>query len=66
MADYEAMSTMVRIGAYRAGSDAETDRAVKLRPQIEAFLGQGLVERWDSEASFASLARILGEEATEG
>jgi flagellum-specific ATP synthase len=66
MADYEAMSTMVRIGAYRAGSDAETDRAVRLRPQIEAFLGQGLVERWDSEASFASLARILGEEATEG
>ena len=35
IADYEAMATMIRIGAYRSGSDAETDRAIQLRPELE-------------------------------
>jgi flagellum-specific ATP synthase len=65
MADYEAMATMIRIGAYRAGSDPETDLAIRLRPQLEDFLRQGLTERCGDKASFATLARILGREAPE-
>lgn len=66
IADYEAMATMIRIGAYRAGSDVETDRAIRLRPELEAFLAQGVAERVGSAESFARLARLLDVEVSEG
>jgi flagellum-specific ATP synthase len=59
IADYEAMATMIRIGAYRAGSDPDTDRAIRLRPELEAFLAQAIGDRSDQSASFAELARIM-------
>jgi len=36
---------LVRIGAYRAGSDETLDRAMKFRPAIREFLAQGAQER---------------------
>ena len=66
IADYEAMATMIRIGAYRAGSDVETDRAIRLRPELEAFLAQGVAERVGAAESFARLARLLDVEVSEG
>lgn len=65
IADYEAMATMVRIGAYRAGSDPDTDRAIRLRPGLEAFLAQELGERVGEAESFAELARIMGSNSDE-
>jgi hypothetical protein len=63
------MATMIRIGAYRAGADVETDRAIRLRPELEGFLGQAVAKRVGSAESFARLARILdapdSEEAEE-
>ena len=58
IADYEAMATMIRIGAYRAGSDPDTDRAIGLRPDIEDFLAQAVADRVSQSESFAKLARI--------
>ena len=34
------MEELIRIGAYRAGADAEVDRAIALNPALEAFLSQ--------------------------
>jgi flagellum-specific ATP synthase len=65
IADYEAMATMIRIGAYRAGSDAETDRAIQLRPALESFLAQPIAERVCQADSFAELARVMAVDAGE-
>ena len=63
IADYETMATMIRIGAYRPGSDAETDRAIQLRPELEDFLAQPLAERASQTDSFAELGRIIAIDA---
>jgi flagellum-specific ATP synthase len=57
------MATMIRIGAYRAGSDPDTDRAIGLRPEIEDFLAQAVADRVSQSGSFAELARILSLDA---
>ena len=53
------MADMVRLGAYRPGSDAEVDEAVRLAPRIEALLAQEKDEVDTPEAAFAALAAIL-------
>lgn len=60
---YANMEELIRIGAYRAGSDAQVDRAIALNPDLEAFLGQDKDEATSLEDSFMRLARILGEAA---
>jgi flagellum-specific ATP synthase len=59
------MATMIRIGAYRAGSDPDTDRAIRLRPQLESFLAQAIADRVGQDESFAELARIVAVNAKE-
>jgi flagellum-specific ATP synthase len=49
------MADMVRLGAYRAGSDPAVDEAVELAPRIEAMLRQSRDERTGIEKSFALL-----------
>jgi flagellum-specific ATP synthase len=57
---YDNMAEMIRLGAYRAGSDPLVDRAIELQPAFDAFLGQGVDERAPAGAAFASLEEILG------
>lgn len=37
---YEDMAELIRLGAYKAGTNAEVDAAIKIYPQLEAFLSQ--------------------------
>ncbi len=53
------MADMVRLGAYRTGSDPAVDEAVALVPRIEAMLRQERGERTSIEDSFASLRAAL-------
>ena len=53
------MADMVRLGAYRAGSDPAVDEAVALAPRIEAMLRQERDERTSIEDSFALLRAAL-------
>ena len=53
------MADMVRLGAYRAGSDPAVDEAVALAPRIEAMLHQARDERTGIEDSFALLRAAL-------
>ncbi|HEX8484294.1 flagellar protein export ATPase FliI [Sphingomonas sp.] len=53
------MEEMVRLGAYKAGSSAEVDEAIRLAPQIERLLTQGKGDQAGAEATFAALAAML-------
>ncbi len=62
LSTYGDMEEIVRLGAYKAGSNAEVDRAIRLAPQIEALLTQTKQDRGDVAGSFAALGAILQEE----
>jgi flagellum-specific ATP synthase len=59
MSLYANMEELIRIGAYRHGSDAELDEAIRLRAPLDAVLTQARDERATIEDSFALLARAL-------
>ena len=63
LSTYEDMSELIRIGAYKKGSDPVIDEAVLHQPKLEAFLSQGRAERSDLAAGYAALAEIIGEAA---
>jgi flagellum-specific ATP synthase len=56
---YERMAEMIRLGAYRLGSDALVDLAIQKQPAFEAFLGQKIDERVSTAQTFEALAQIL-------
>ena len=62
MAAYSNMEELIRIGAYRAGSDPQTDRAIALNPALEAFLMQDKDEATSLDDAFAQLSGILASE----
>ncbi len=59
MAAYNNMEELIRIGAYRAGSDPTVDLAIRLNPALEAFLAQDKEEATDLDTGFARLEAIL-------
>jgi flagellum-specific ATP synthase len=59
LARYEDMADMIRLGAYRPGSDPAIDEAIAYNPQLEAFLSQGRHERGELAAGYAALAALL-------
>jgi len=60
IAQYDDMAEMIRLGAYRRGSDPQVDEAIRYNPDLERFLSQGKTERTDLAGSYAQLAEILG------
>jgi flagellum-specific ATP synthase len=60
LALHAEMSDMVRLGAYRTGSDQAVDEALRLTPRIEAVLRQDRHETTGFEESFARLAQAMG------
>ncbi len=61
LSTYEDMAELIRIGAYKAGSDAAIDEAIAYYPALEAFLAQDKETRCRLEEGYAQLAEILGE-----
>jgi flagellum-specific ATP synthase len=60
LSNYEDMAEMIRLGAYRKGSDPLIDQAIQYYPAIENFLRQLKDESTDIEAGYDQLADILG------
>jgi flagellum-specific ATP synthase len=56
---YNDMAEMIRLGAYKKGSDEEVDLSIKYYPLIEDFLLQKPDEYLSTEESFKKLAEIL-------
>lgn len=62
LAEYENMAEMIRLGAYRKGTNAEVDEALNYYGPIEQFMSQGKDESDTIESGYAKLAGILGME----
>jgi flagellum-specific ATP synthase len=69
LSTYEDMAELIRLGAYRKGSDPKVDRAILLYDSIETFLKQDPYEQSSMTLDYAQLAAILdvpwGEQNTE-
>ena len=61
MATYEDMGEMIRLGAYRAGSDPAVDEAIQYHEALETCIAQDKDERRTLADSYAMLAECLGE-----
>ena len=63
MATYEDMAELIRLGAYRRGSDPLVDEAILYRDSLERFLSQDKRDRVTLAAGYADLAAIFGQDA---
>jgi flagellum-specific ATP synthase len=61
MATYEDMAEMIRLGAYRRGTDPAVDEAIHFHEPLEAFLRQHKRDVSDLSSGYAELAALLGE-----
>lgn len=60
MAVYQRSEDLINIGAYVAGSDAETDLAIKRHPEIRKILQQGMNESTDIESVKEHIDQLVG------
>jgi flagellum-specific ATP synthase len=65
MATYADMEELIRLGAYRRGSNPEVDEAIALHQPLEQFLGQGKEEATSLAEGYRQLEGILGRLETE-
>ncbi len=61
LSSYADMEELIRIGAYRRGSDPLVDRAIQLNPALEAFLRQDKDDKTPLLESFARLRAVVGD-----
>ncbi len=60
---YEDMAELIRLGAYRKGSNAEVDEAIYYFPRIEAILRQLKTDKTDLATCYKLLAEALAPPA---
>ena len=61
IAAYEDMAELIRLGAYKKGSNREVDEAIFYYPKIEEFLSQGKGERFSLAEGYEQLKAILDQ-----
>ena len=59
ISSYEDMAELIRLGAYKKGSNRDVDEAIFYYPKIEAFLSQTKKEKITLEQGYKELADIL-------
>jgi flagellum-specific ATP synthase len=64
LATYEDMADLIRIGAYRKGSDPKVDEAIAYFDRIDGFLTQRKDERTGLSDSYELLARLMAAPGT--
>ncbi|NQU59724.1 MAG: flagellar protein export ATPase FliI [Rhodospirillales bacterium] len=62
IAVYEDMAELIRLGAYRRGSDPQVDEALHYYPALEEFLSQEIEDHTDLASCYQMLNQILGME----
>jgi flagellum-specific ATP synthase len=55
------MADMVRLGAYKRGSDTAVDEALRVAPRLDAMLSQGRDDPTSLDLGFSQLAQALGD-----
>ncbi len=66
LATYEDMAELIRLGAYRSGSDTAVDEAIRYFPALEKFLSQTKDEKTDLAACYGRLDEILNDGGNAG
>ncbi|MCW2474371.1 MULTISPECIES: flagellar protein export ATPase FliI [unclassified Symbiopectobacterium] len=59
LSSYQRNRDLINVGAYAPGSDPTLDQAIRLYPQLQDFLQQGMFERSGYEASCQALHVIF-------
>ena len=59
IASYEDMAELIRLGAYKKGSNPEVDEAIFYYPKLEEFLSQRKNEKVTLAEGYQQLAEIL-------
>ncbi|MHA1523874.1 MAG: flagellar protein export ATPase FliI [Alphaproteobacteria bacterium] len=62
MGAYADMEEIIRLGAYRRGTDPLIDRAIALHPHFEEFLSQNKGDATTIDEGYVRLAQILNSE----
>jgi len=65
MATYADMEELIRLGAYRPGSSAEVDEAIRLNDPLQAFLSQAKTDATSLAEGYRRLEQILSDAETE-
>ncbi len=60
LASYENMAELIRLGAYRKGTDPSVDEAIDYNAPLETFLKQKPEQHATLQESYSELASILG------
>jgi flagellum-specific ATP synthase len=61
MATYDDMAELIRLGAYREGTNPEVDEAIRYNAALEQFLAQEKSEYTDLASGYATLGQILSQ-----
>jgi flagellum-specific ATP synthase len=61
LARYADMEELIRVGAYRIGTDPEVDASVRFFKEADAFLSQQRADKTPADTSFAEVYRMLLE-----
>ena len=62
MVTYEDMAELIRLGAYRSGSNAAVDEAIHYHEALESFLAQAKNEAFTLDQSYEFLKNIFGDQ----
>ena len=65
MATYSDMEELIRLGAYRAGTRADVDEAIRLHQPLEDFLAQAKEDATGLAEGYQRLEQILAAVETE-
>ena len=57
---YDDLAELIRLGAYKIGTNADVDAAIKVYPQLDAFLAQKKDERAHLADGYVALEAIAG------
>ena len=62
IATYENMAELIRLGAYKRGSNPEVDEAIFYYDKLEAFLAQKKKDKVDFVTGYKELKDILSQQ----
>ena len=66
LSTYETSKTLIESGVYVAGANAQIDRAIEKRPELNAFLRQSADHRIGRRSAVQSLGHLIGARARDG
>jgi len=66
MATYDDMAELIRLGAYRHGSDPSVDEAIRYHQGLEDFLTQEVDDPTDLEGCYQRIGSVLGIDTGHG